>query len=64
MLNSTQIIGNVDVCFNRDRVHVLHDLYPDETMENKVWRAYYNGWIAGRIDLAHRYNITDESGEP
>jgi hypothetical protein len=63
MLNSTQIIGKSEEYYTRERSHVINDLYPDESLESKIWRAYFNGWVAGRIDLAHEYNITDKLGE-
>jgi hypothetical protein len=60
MLNSTKIIGKAEEYYKRDRPHVLTDLYPGESEESKIWRAYFNGWVTGRMDLSNKYNITDE----
>lgn len=64
ILNSHDIIGNAveqyDQYYKR---HLLHELYPDESMESRIWRAYFDGWFAGRMDLSLRYNIIDDSGE-
>ncbi len=44
-MNSTELIGRV--------VERYGELSPHYKEEWDVWRAFYNGWLEGRIDLFH-----------